>query len=188
VHAGRATGPELVTVLGQWKYHGVRGLAWPLAPLACAAVAAAVAQDGAVGQLVPVALHGRRRRARGFNQAEVLARLATADAPAGPAVRVDLLRRTRATGQQARLDTDDDRRRNVAGAFAAVRGPVPGDDCRVGLVDDLVTGGTTAEAAGAALQAAGWQVVWVAALGLAAGGGPDQAPRAGQVDTAPAEI
>ena len=190
VFAGRSTGPDLVQVLGQWKYHGVRGLAWPLAPLVRAAIEVAVRQCGAVDQLVPMALHGRRQRQRGFNQALVLARLGVA--PSTGRVRADLLWRTRGTGQQAKLDTTEARLANVAGAFAVKRGPVPGIDCRIGLVDDLVTGGTTCDSAVAALRARGWQVSWVVALGLAGGEGTSDelsgSDRDRQVDSAPVEF
>lgn len=154
-------------MLGQWKYHGVRGLAWPLAGLLTGAVGAAVSREGAVDLLVPIALHDRRRRVRGFNQAEVLARLSGFDH--GLAVAAALLQRTRSTGQQAKLKTVAARRSNLTGAFAAQR-PASGG-LRVGLVDDLVTSGSTCESAAAALTAQGWQVCWVAALGLAAATG-----------------
>lgn len=167
VFAGCPTRPELVTVLSQWKYHGVRGLAWPLVPLVSAAVETAVRQCGAVDLLVPVALHGRRRRQRGFNQATILARLGGAGA--GGRVRTDLLQRNRSTGQQAKLDTEKARLANVAGAFAARFGPEPGPNLRVGLLDDLVTGGTTCDAAVSALRARGWDVCWAVAAGLAGG-------------------
>ncbi|MDX2474544.1 MAG: hypothetical protein QNL91_12635 [Candidatus Krumholzibacteria bacterium] len=190
VFAGRSTGPELVQMLGQWKYHGVRGLAWPLAPLVRAAVEVAVRQCGGVDQLVPVALHGRRQRQRGFNQALVLARFGVA--PSTGRVRSDLLRRTRWTGQQAKLDTAEARQANVAGAFAVRRDPVPGAGRRIGLVDDLVTGGTTCDSAVAALRASGWQVSWVVALGLAGGEAPSNevsgTDRDRQVDSAPMEF
>jgi len=191
VYAGRPTGPQLVSVLGQWKYHGVRGLAWPLAQLVGAAVATANAARP-VDYLVPIPLHRRRQRVRSFNQAAVLAHLAAADAhlaaadahlawPAVPAVRTDVLRRVRATGQQAKLKNDMAREVNLAGAFAAVRAPAGSLRPTVGLVDDLVTGGATCDAATRALQAAGWDVRWVAALGLAAA-------TDGQVDTDAVEI
>ena len=183
VRAGRRTGPELVTALSCWKYHGVRGIAWALAPLAAAAAEAAMAQIGPVDCLVPVPLHGRRRRERGFNQSEVLARLVGPDV--GLSVRCDALRRVRATGQQAKLNDEEARRRNVAGAFAAIP-PGPGQGRRVGLVDDLVTGGATAAAAAAALVGAGWEVYWVVALGAAVAGGDPAGEQ--QVDTAPTEI
>ncbi|MDO9170544.1 MAG: hypothetical protein Q7W29_01795, partial [bacterium] len=105
-----------------------------------------------------------RRRERGFNQAEALARAvgAEVDRP----VRPELLRRRRATSQQAHFAGDDPRRRrNVADAFAA-RPPLDGRT-RVALVDDLVTSGATLAAAAAALRAAGWTVVWSAAAGAA---------------------
>ncbi len=76
VHGGVATASDLVEILGHWKYHGLRGLAWPLARLLGAAMVSAVDSDGPVDLVVPVALHRRRRRIRGYNQAEVLARLA----------------------------------------------------------------------------------------------------------------
>jgi len=189
VYAGRPTGPDLVSVLGQWKYHGVRGLAWPLAPLARAAVSAAVNREGPVEQLVPVALHTRRRRARGFNQAEVLARLAAAGEDVR--VRTDLLRRVRSTGQQAKLDSAAARRENVRGAFAAAKALQRPTGRRVGLVDDLVTGGTTCDAAVRALAAAGWQVAWVAVLGLASAAENPVLRDSDvmcQVDTAPVEF
>lgn len=179
VYGGRRTGPELVTALSQWKYHGVRGLAWPLAGLMTAAMARASEVDGAVDVLVPIALHRRRQRVRGFNQAAVLAHLGRSGD--GCPVRTDLLRRVRATGQQAKLGDEAARRANLAGAFTAVPARYQKRRPTVGLVDDLVTGGTTCDVAVAALAAAGWNVCWVATLGLAAA-------TDGQVDTDEAEI
>jgi ComF family protein len=187
VIAGCRTNAELVAMLGHWKYRGVRGLAWPLAPLLTAAIATATDRYGAVDLLVPVPLHHRRRRRRGFNQAAVLAHLAAADfaLPVGSGV----LCRTRATGQQAKLQEAHARRRNVRGAFAA-RPRANERGLRVGLVDDLVTGGATCCEAARALVLAGWQVRWVAALGLAAGPGPALNHTAGEapVDRVAAEF
>lgn len=171
VRAAAPTSARLTRVVGAWKYHGVRGLAWPFAralaraaradPLPSAASASTDAADADV--LVAVPLHVRRQRARGFNQALMLAELA---APLmGLTVGRDTLVRTRATAQQARLADAAARQRNLEGAFAA-RSP-RGERRRALLVDDLVTAGATARAAATALRAAGWEVTGALALGLA---------------------
>ena len=169
VGAGSVNHPALAELVGVWKYRGRRGLAAPLGRLAVAGAAAALAAAGGADVLVPVPLHPRRHRERGFNQAEVLARAvgAALDLP----VRPELLRRRRATSQQAHFAGDDPRRRrNVADAFAA-RPPLDGRTwegrARAALIDDLVTSGATLAAAAAALRAAGWTVVWSAAAGAA---------------------
>lgn len=100
--------------------------------------------------LVPVPLHARRLRDRGYDQALELAR------PLGHALGVPvctrLLGRTRATGAQSRLDAAA-RRRNVRGAFAVPSGaPLPAS---VALVDDVMTTGATLHAAATALRGAG---------------------------------
>ncbi|HMB52471.1 MAG TPA: phosphoribosyltransferase family protein, partial [Thermoanaerobaculia bacterium] len=99
-----------------------------------------------------VPLHPWRRLRRGYNQAERLARplAARLGLPYATA-----LRRRRATPPQTALSRDD-RRRNVAGAFAVARrgaGRVAGR--RVLLVDDVATTGATLDAAARALRAAG---------------------------------
>jgi ComF family protein len=110
-------------------------------------------------RVVPVPLHPRRLRRRGFNPAGLLARRL--------ARRLELafdpvaLARARDTPSQTGLDARD-RRRNVAGAFRFVgRGPAP---ARVLLVDDVVTTGATLAAAARALRRAGASSV----VGLAA--------------------
>jgi ComF family protein len=97
--------------------------------------------------LVPIPLHSRRLRARGFNPAlqvtRELARMTRAP------VR-HVLVRTRDTSSQTGLARSA-RRRNVAGAFAARREAPE----RVWLVDDVVTTGATLEAAARVLRRAG---------------------------------
>ena len=97
--------------------------------------------------LVPVPLHWTRERARGFNQAALLA------ASFGRAVGLPVepvLRRRRRTRPQSALD-DHARIRNLQNAFR-VSGPVPS---RVILVDDIATSGATLDAAARALRDAG---------------------------------
>ena len=93
---------------------------------------------------VPVPLHSRRRRARGYNQAADLAAHL-------PLPSVGALRRTRYTPSQTGLPAGR-RHRNVRGAFApARRGPFVDPAARVRgqvvvLVDDVSTTGATLEA------------------------------------------
>ena len=104
--------------------------------------------------LVPVPLHPRRLRQRGYDQALELARgLARLGAPP---VRADALQRLRATQAQTRLDARA-RRRNLDGAFR-VR-PGAGLPAHVALVDDVMTTGATLYACTQALHAAGVQRV-----------------------------
>lgn len=105
---------------------------------------AAGAVDGDCVTFVPATR--RSLRERGFNPAAALAR-AVARATGLPLA--SLLRKTRETPDQAGLGAQE-RRRNLAGAFAARWSPR-----RVLLVDDIVTTGATAEACAAALRAAG---------------------------------
>jgi predicted amidophosphoribosyltransferase len=168
VFAAMPTNPDLVKLVGQFKYHGIRGLAWPLSCQMEKPLALATEQSGPVDALVPIPLHSRRRRARGFNQAEMLARLLAGKV--NLPVRPDLLTRRRNTAQQARITTVEGRRRNLESAFAtqdrrAAPGLRTGGVTSLGLVDDLVTSGHTAVAAAVSLRAAGWDVRWVLALG-----------------------
>jgi ComF family protein len=100
--------------------------------------------------VVPVPLHRRRERARGFNQARELAR------HLGVPV-VDALVRTRPTVPQAALAAGN-RYDNMRGAFALrvnFKEPVSVSGLRVVLVDDVSTTGSTLGACGAVLREAG---------------------------------
>jgi ComF family protein len=99
-----------------------------------------------VDLVVPVPLHRRRRRARGFNQAEELARHLGLEWK-------NVLRRTRATSSQTDLPAAR-RHANVRNAFSLKRGHAV-DGLTVLLVDDVSTTGATLNACAVALRRAG---------------------------------
>lgn len=124
--------------------------------------------------LVPVPLHKVRRRERGFNQSELLAREIL---PVFPNARINLsLYRLRPTRVQSLTATPAERKANVAGAFA-VRDPEAAYDAlagkRVLLVDDVVTTGFTTGECARALARARAAIVDVFAAALVA---EDRAP------------
>jgi ComF family protein len=131
------------------KYAGERRLAEPLGM----AVAARWREVGVETSLVvPVPVHEGRRRERGYDQAELIARVAgrSLGLPVTTAVRRD-----RATTAQYRLDRRH-RADNVRAAFSVLpeaRRTVAGE--WVVLVDDVVTTGATLGAVGNALLEAG---------------------------------
>lgn len=109
--------------------------------------------------IIPVPLHPRRLRMRGFNQALEIAR--SIGNELGIKVDHTALARIRHTASQTGLGSRQ-RRGNVKGAFKAIA-PIRGK--HVALVDDVVTSGSTAHAAARALKAAGVETVslWAAA-------------------------
>lgn len=127
------------------KYSGWRHLAWTCA----GAMAAALATRGASPHvLVPVPLHPARQRARGFNQARLLAD-ALAERLERPVT--DALVRVRPTPPQVGRGRAR-RAVNVRDAFVAAGVPA---GSTIGLVDDVATSGATLAAAARPLLAGG---------------------------------
>jgi ComF family protein len=144
------------------KFGGALALAGPLGRLL--ADQPAFARDWEL--LIPVPLHWRRRLARGFDQAEELARWAlrhrTRANQRAPELATRALRRTRSTRAQTDLDAHE-RAANVHQAFrvhdaARVAGR------RVLLLDDVTTTGSTLRACMATLIEAGAAEVGALAL------------------------
>jgi len=110
--------------------------------------------------LVPVPLHGKRLRERGYNQSRLLARELSklSDLP----VVDDCLIRQRHSSPQARTPNVDERRSNVADAFACRDRRLK--DKQVLLIDDVSTSGATLDACAEALKASGATSVWGLAL------------------------
>jgi ComF family protein len=164
--AGVSLGPfegSLRTLVHELKYHGRRRVASRLAEeLLAAPGVRLLLSDDAI--LVPVPLHPRRRRERGFNQSELLAR--ELSRRTGLAVIEGALVRRQDSPPQTGLSAAA-RRRNVASAFAVRRKPaVVGH--RIILIDDVWTTGATALACARMLREAGAAEVRLLAVARAA--------------------
>ena len=138
------------------KYRGLRAAAPELGRL----LAQYLTDYTAPGDvIVPVPLHHRRLRTRGYNQSALLAHelyKLTALPQANK-----LLTRFKDAPPQVEAATRSQRRSNVDGSFRA------SDDAaglKVLLIDDVVTTGSTMSACAAALKAAGAVSVWGLAL------------------------
>jgi len=143
----------LSAAIQQLKYQGVMSMAEPLGQLM---VGYWQERAVAVDLVVAVPLHQRRLRARGFNQARLLATVFCRGARL-PLVDEGMLWRGRDTPQQVKLGPEE-RRHNVSGAFVW-RGPSL-QGARVLLIDDVATTGATLAACGQALREAGAVRVW----------------------------
>lgn len=96
-------------------------------------------------------LHPKRRRERGYDQAELLARRVgeLTDVPVE-----NTLEKVRATAVQSQTAGDEARRANVTDAYCTLPGLDLGGKC-VLLVDDVATSGATLSECAAALHQAG---------------------------------
>jgi len=153
--------PPVARLVHAVKYRGVTAYVSPMATL----MAAVWPVYGfAVDVIVPVPLHSRRQRERGFNQAELLAR-ELASILKTP-VHADALRRARPTARQARTRRRGERLANLAGAFI-VDDPQTIAGRGVLLVDDVTTTGATLAACAAALFDADARAVYGYAFAIA---------------------
>jgi ComF family protein len=136
---------ELSSLVHGLKFHGRRDLVGLLSPLLAGVFFENWSRED-FDLVVPVPLHGKRRRERGYNQSELLAR-ALAHKLAVPCD--SSLRRVRPTLPQVGL-TDSQRQENVRKAFLCSR-PERFSGKRILLVDDVMTTGATVSSAAQAL-------------------------------------
>ena len=150
------------------KYHYIRDLAVPLGEMLIEYYQNAPLPADII---VPVPLHRRRKRERGYNQSALLAQ--QLGSAIHVPVRLDLLRRHRYTRSQTRLNPQE-RRRNVHGAFSRASQPGVAQAIagrRLLLIDDVATTGATARECAQVLRDCGARSIWALTLARAV---PDQ--------------
>lgn len=143
------------------KYHGVRGVLGDMAHWLDRTPGVREFLQGSV--LVPVPLHRKRMRSRGFNQSSWIAHALRKEIGAGTEV-VELLERNRDTPTQTRLDRWA-RKANVKNAFALKPGTSFNGETPVVLIDDVFTTGATLDSCAQVLLESGIDKVNVLALG-----------------------
>lgn len=114
--------------------------------------------------LIPIPLHKSRRRKRGFNQAELIAKKLGKEL--GIPVCTDSLLRIKKTSPQKELN-DQERRSNLKNAFQVVNNHVKFK--RVLLIDDIYTTGSTIDAAAAVLLEHGAEKVYFLSISIGRG-------------------
>jgi len=137
----------------QLKYHNLKAISPCLAEL----LADYLQSNPLHGEvIVPVPLHPRRLRERGYNQSGLLAQ------ELGKLINLpvieDCLVRVKQMLPQVRAPNIEERRKNVANAFACRDDRVK--DKQIILVDDVCTSGATLESCAAALKSKGAISVW----------------------------
>jgi ComF family protein len=143
--------PSVSSLIWEMKYGGKPGLGEFLARFLWLGAGDLFCRGGLESVLVPVPVHSRKKRERGYNQAEVLCRHVSD--LSGIPVAARTLAKRRDTPSQTTLERDE-RLCNVVGSFevgelVGVRGR------RVILIDDVVTTGSTMRECAVALMEGG---------------------------------
>ncbi len=117
-----------------------------------------------VKEIIPIPLHWRRKKKRGYNQAEILAKWLSREVHIP--VETHALLRVRETRQQKTLNHSQ-RHWNLEGAFGISRSWIPPE--RVLIVDDIYTTGSTINKAAKMLKKAGVQKVFFLTISIGQG-------------------
>lgn len=154
---------ELRELIHLLKYEGVLPARHVLGRMLAEAIAKLNIWEGPV-LVVPVPLYSSKKRQRGFNQSDLIARTALKNLdPLNFQLLTDVLVRERDTVSQIGL-TRPQRAENIRGAFRVAH-PSRLAGHKILLVDDVLTTGTTASECARVLRKAGAESVWVATVG-----------------------
>jgi ComF family protein len=134
-----------------YKYRRLRALGPDLARFLYAGLNEDAGLWWGADVLIPVPLHPRRQRQRGFNQSELLA--GELSNLTGISMHAGLLRKRRDALPQTSL-TGESRRDNLLGAYCVKNGRVLSDQVVI-LVDDVFTTGSTLQECSRTLLEAG---------------------------------
>jgi ComF family protein len=152
------TGKKLIHEI---KYHGVKGVLEDMPHWLDRTPGIREFLEGSV--LVPVPLHRKRIRSRGFNQSLWIAQALSKDMGEGTEV-LELLERKKDTPTQTQLDRSS-RTANMKNAFALKPGTCFNGGKPVVLIDDVFTTGATLDSCAQVLVESGIDNVNVFALG-----------------------
>ncbi len=153
--------PLLAHLLHTFKYRFIPDLAQPLGGF----LAQALLQNSLTlpDTIIPVPLHSRRLRFRGFNQSELLAREISETLTPGLSLPLlcDTLLRTRFTKPQMKTTSREERLANLKNAFALAEGKATTIKGKyLWLIDDVAATGTTLEECATVLKRHGAKTVF----------------------------
>lgn len=152
--------PVLKRAIMLFKYHSIAAFSTPLSAFLAEAIGRSDIPLPDI--IIPVPLHSRRLRQRGFNQSSLLAaELSASLAPTLEIPMLHLLIRTKNTAPQVRMPSIEDRYSNIRNAFSINENlGVDLHNKTVWLIDDVTTTGATLSACATVLKAAGVKSVF----------------------------
>ncbi|MBI2055220.1 MAG: ComF family protein [Candidatus Sungbacteria bacterium] len=148
--------PIVRELIRLYKYEGVKEIGEILAGYIIEAAMLYAVPLLADALLVPIPLHKKRLRERGFNQAELMAK--KLGRAWGLKIATDILMRTEYRKPQTEIKRREERLENAKGIYKINKSPPPGKIMI--LVDDVATTGATLEEAARVLKNAGAKQVW----------------------------
>jgi len=140
---------ELIHVL---KYRRIKEAAEPIAEIIGEYITKTIKDDSSSFVIIPIPLHPRREKERGFNQSALIAEIVATES--GFPIQSGNLTRTGKTNPQIQMKSYEERKSNVAGCFQ-IKKPELVAGQNIILVDDVFTSGATMKEATKTLKNGG---------------------------------